>query len=109
MLALCSCLEELKTPFYRELDRLVVAELKVQVAPLLGGTPVAAVERLALVEVERARDRPARAVASEDKQDAVAHRPKDLGEEGLVEVRNAPLPVERADIEPVHRGRVLIT
>src|ERR671932_2834179 len=107
MLALCSGLEELKTPFDCELDCMVVAELEVQVAPLLGGAPVAAVERLALVEVERARDRLARAVASEDEQDAVAHRPKDLGEEGLVEVRNAPLPVERANIEPVHRSCVL--
>src|ERR671932_255904 len=107
MLALCSCLEDRKTPFDRELDRLVVAELKVQVAPLFGGAPVAAVERLALVEVERARDRPARTVASEDEQDAVAHRPKDLGEEGLVEVGNAPLSVERAKVESVHRSCVL--
>src|SRR5215210_2280517 len=61
--ALRAGLEELEAPLDRELDRLIVAKLEVQVALSKGGTPVAAVERPTLVEVERARHRSARAVA----------------------------------------------
>src|SRR5918998_1454919 len=108
VLPLRAGLEELKTPLDGEIDPLVVAHLEVQVSPLLGGAPVAAVERSALEEKECARDRALRQLlAREDEQDAVPHRPEGLEEERLVEVGKAPLLVERADVEPVHRGRVI--
>src|SRR5215203_4254295 len=108
VLPLRAGLEELKTPLDGEFDPLVVAHLEVQLSPLLGGAPVAAVESSALVEKECARDRaPRQLVAREDEQDAVLHRPEGLVEERLVEVRKAPLLVERADVEPVHRGRMI--
>src|SRR5215210_1958272 len=109
VLALGAGLEETKTTLDRELDRLVVAELEVQVSPLFGGAPVASEESPILEEVERPRDRAARGlVAREDEQGAVPHRPEDLLEERPREVREPPLPVERAEVEPVHDGRVLV-
>ena len=63
VLALRAGLEESEATLDGELYRLVVAELEVQVAPLFGGAPVAAVERPVLEEVERASDRAARRLA----------------------------------------------
>jgi hypothetical protein len=84
---------------------LIVAELEVQVAPLFGGAPVAAVEVSALEEVERARDRAARSqLAGEDEQDTVLYRPKGLFEERPCKVRTTPLLVVRSEVKPVHQG-----
>src|SRR5215211_1444283 len=108
VLALRAGLEELEAPLDGELDPLVVAELEVQISPRFDGAPVAPVERASLEEKQSARDRtPRRLVAREDEEDAVTHRPEDLGEERAGEVRESPLPVVRREVEPVHQGRVL--
>src|SRR5215217_2539725 len=109
VLSLRAGLEELEAALYRELYPLVVAELEVQISSLFGGAPVAAVEGLALEEEQRARDRaPRRLISRQDEEDAVPHRPEDLGEESASEVRKAPFPVVSAEVEAVHDGRVLL-
>src|SRR6185295_17511487 len=70
VLALGATLEERDAPLDAELDRLVVARLEVQARDVLDRAPIAAVQRMRAVQVERGGD--ASPVALGDDQEHVA-------------------------------------
>ena len=112
----------------RPFDRSIIAELEMEEGHLFGATPVAAVERVAANEVQRAGHRQA-AAAGEKQQHLVAHPLGDEIEELPGEIGPSPLPracvlvkgphrlpfhgpdlgtAKHSDLESIERGRALL-
>ena len=87
--SLCPRLDPGEAAFDGGVDRLVIAQLEMEIGHVLGAAPIAAVKRVRADEVERAGDR-APIAEREDQQDPVGHPLPDHREEGAGEVRAAP-------------------
>src|SRR5439155_5909541 len=88
----------------RVLDRGVVADVEVEVAERAERPPVAAVERVALLDVEGARDDLAR-LPGDDEAEAVPQALARQGEEAALEVLSAPGQLgHRPPVEVEHAG-----
>src|SRR5689334_14164735 len=87
VLALRTRLEKRETPLDREVDRLVVAKLEVQIAILFQGTPVAPVEIPTFEEVQ-GRGHGDVTIARQNQQDPIRHAAEDALEKALTQVGN---------------------
>jgi hypothetical protein len=89
-----------------EVDGLVVAGLEVQAVVIFHAAPVAAIQRVAADEVDRAGD-PAAFVAHHDQQDVFRHGFADSRKELAGEVGRAPFAPARVQVETVEVVPVL--
>src|SRR6202023_3874133 len=89
VLALRARLDTLEPARYRELDRLVIAQLEVQERVVLGCAPVAAVERVRAHEVDGAGD-VASGALRHHQRDPLAHGLADERIERARQIRPAP-------------------
>ena len=110
VLALRAGLDPRELVLDREIDRLIVAQLEMQERVVLDRAPVAAVERVAADEVDRARD-VAPGALRHHQQHLVAHGLADQRIELAREIRPAPfaragLHVEREERVPDAFGQI---
>ena len=102
MPSLRACFHALQTVLDRPIDGAVVAKLEMQEWPVAAAAPVAAIQRLAASEVQRARHRLA-GVLRHHQHHALAQPLAEQREERARQISRPPFAIDCRAIEPIER------